>query len=237
MNETSRIIAEITFNLFYLTFIWVLVVQMLRRLPQITGGQQPLTRRFALAFLLLALGDTGHVGFRVWAFALGDLDATVNVAGVTVPLVGAGALATAVTVTFFYMLLLDAWRVRYQKQRAPLYWALLGVGIVRFIIMVFPQNQWQAPVPPWGWSLARNVPLIIQGLGGAVLLLIDAGREDDTFGRNLGIWIFVSYAFYLPVILFVQRVPLVGMLMIPKTVAYMVMAMLIWRRLFRKAPE
>jgi hypothetical protein len=235
MSESTRTITEITFNLFYLASIWVLVVRMLRTLPQIPEAKQPLARRFADAFLLLALGDTGHVGFRVWAFALGGLETTIDVAGVTVPLVGAGALATAVTVTFFYMLLLDAWRVRYDKRQTPLYWMLLGAGVVRLVVMTLPQNQWQATVPPWDWSLIRNVPLTIQGLGLAALLLVDGSREDDAFGRNLGSCILVSYAFYVPVILFVQRVPLVGMLMIPKTVAYLVMAVLAWRRLFREA--
>jgi len=235
MAESTRIITEIGFNLSYLVFIWVLVVRMLSTLKRVPEAQKPLARRFAYGFLLLAWGDTGHVGFRVWAFALGGLGASIDVAGVTVPLVGAGALATAVTVTFLYMLLLDAWRLRYEKERTPVYWLLLSAGIVRLFIMLFPQNQWQATVPPWDWSVARNVPLVVQGLGLAVLLLRDARRANDAFGRSLGWWIFVSYAFYLPVILFVQRVPLVGMLMIPKTVAYLVMAVLAWRRLFKQA--
>jgi hypothetical protein len=44
------------------------------------------------AFALLALGDTGHVGFRVVAYALGGLEAHAG-------LVGLGALSTAYTVT------------------------------------------------------------------------------------------------------------------------------------------
>jgi hypothetical protein len=38
--------------------------------------------------------------------------------------------------------------------------------------------------------------------------------------------ILVSNAFYTPVILFVQRVPVIGMLMIPKTLAYVAIAVL-----------
>jgi hypothetical protein len=44
--------------------------------------------------------------------------------------------------------------------------------------------------------------------------------------------ILVSFACYVPVILFVQRQPLIGMLMIPKTVAYVVMCLLAYRELF-----
>lgn len=235
MTESARTITEIGFNLSYLIFIWVLVVKMLSSLKWTVESRKPLARRFAYGFFLLALGDTGHVGFRVWAFARGGLEATVDVGGVTLPLVGAGALATAVTVTFLYMLLLDAWRLRYEKTRTLIYWLLLGVGVVRFAIMAFPQNQWHTTVPPWDWSVARNLPLVVQGLGLAVILLVDARRASDAFGRHLGYCILVSYAFYLPVILFVQKVPLLGMLMIPKTVAYLVMAVLAWRWLFKQA--
>jgi hypothetical protein len=44
--------------------------------------------------------------------------------------------------------------------------------------------------------------------------------------------ILVSYAMYTPVILFVQQAPLVGMLMIPKTVAYVVIGFLAYASLY-----
>jgi len=42
----------------------------------------------------------------------------------------------------------------------------------------------------------------------------------------------ISYAFYIPVILFAQQQPLVGLLMIPKTCAYLVVAWLAYRGLW-----
>jgi hypothetical protein len=47
--------------------------------------------------------------------------------------------------------------------------------------------------------------------------------------------ILVSYAFYAPVILFVQQVPAVGMLMIPKTLTYLVMAFVGYRDIFKRS--
>jgi hypothetical protein len=44
--------------------------------------------------------------------------------------------------------------------------------------------------------------------------------------------ILVSYACYLPVILFVQQVPLIGMLMIPKTMAYLVVGFIAYFELY-----
>jgi hypothetical protein len=57
-------------------------------------------------------------------------------------------------------------------------------------------------------------------------------NKDRTFWW-IGIMILVSYACYLAVVLFVQQVPLIGMLMIPKTMAYVVVCLLAYNELFR----
>jgi hypothetical protein len=185
---------------------------------------------FAWAFGLLALGDTGHVGFRVWAYGLGGLDTTIHLLGEEFGLVGLGALSTAVTVTLFYVLMLLIWQRRFDKPLGWLGYGLLVAVLVRLILMAFPQNQWSSPVPPWPWSLIRNVPLTLQGLGVAYLMLRDGRAEGDVTFRRIGAMILVSYGFYIPVVLLVQRVPILGMLMIPKTLAYVAIAWLAYAR-------
>jgi hypothetical protein len=41
---------------------------------------------------------------------------------------------------------------------------------------------------------------------------------------------------YIPVILFVQQAPMVGMLMIPKTLAYVGIAVVLYRSLYVRQP-
>jgi hypothetical protein len=227
---------EISFNILYLIVVWGLVLAMLRRqsdLPTAGTGHR-LRRLFIGAFGLLALGDTGHVGFRVVAYALGDLETTFSLFGLELGLVGLGALSTAITVTFFYVLMAVIWHARFQKAYG--WWGpiLFGAAVVRLVFMLLPQNQWNATVPPQPWSLYRNLPLMVQGLGVAYLILRDAtAREDRTF-KWMGIMILVSYAFYAPVILFVQQVPAIGMLMIPKTLAYVGIAVIAYLQMFRE---
>lgn len=235
MSETMTMWLEISFNIAYLVVIWGLVITMVRRLPQLAQASQPLARLFILAFGLLALGDTGHVGFRVWAYALGSLEATVTLFGVPVGLVGVGALATAVTVTFFYMVMVAIWRTRFGRQYGWLAYLLFAAGVVRLVIMLFPANAWNSTVPPQPWSLYRNVPLMVQGLGVAYLILRDARAMEDRTFTWIGAMILTSFAFYLPVILFVQQVPPIGMLMIPKTLAYVAIAWLGYRELYAPA--
>ena len=237
MSESMRMWMEITFNIAYLITIWIMVVMMIRAQPNVPDKNKPVTKLFIWAFALLALGDTGHVGFRVWAYALGDLSSTISLFGVELGLVGLGALTTAYTVTMFYMLILMIWQQRYQK---PYGWfgALLWlVGIFRLVIMLFPANEWNNVVPPQTWSLIRNMPLMIQGFGVAFLILRDAYQTGDKPFTWVGIMILLSYAFYLPVILFVQEIPMIGMLMIPKTLAYVAIAFIAYFSLFKRSKD
>jgi hypothetical protein len=234
MSDSTRMWIEIIFNISYLVTICSLVIAMLRRMPRLPGEQRPLMRLFIWAFGLLALGDMGHVGFRVLVYALGDLEAGITLFGREVGLVGLGTLSTATTVTFFYVLVLMVWRRRFGKPYGWFGFLLFAAAALRLVIMAFPQNQWNRTVPPWGWSVARNLPLMLQGLGVAFLILRDAAARQDRIFSKIGWMIIASYTFFTPVILFVQRVPMLGMLMIPKTMAYVAIAWIGCANLFPK---
>lgn len=220
MSETLRMWVEIVFNICYLLVIWGLVAAFWARRDGLTADLRRQSDLAMYAFALLALGDTGHVGFRVWAYALGGLEATLPVLGGALSLVGVGALATAITVTLFYVLMLELWRVHFNRVYGAFEYLLISAAVVRLIVMVAPLNHWEAVVPPQPWGIIRNLPLIIQGLGLAYLVLREARRADDRPFLWIGVSILVSYACYLPVVLFVQWAPMLGMLMIPKTLAY-----------------
>jgi hypothetical protein len=229
---------EVLFNVAYLLAIWTLVALMVQRRRIVPAADWPVAGLFIAAFALLALGDTGHVGFRVLAYALGDLNATFT--GLELGLVGLGALSTAITVTLFYAVMVFIWQRRFHKPLGWFGWLLLGAAVVRLALMAFPQNEWNSAVPPQPWSLYRNLPLMVQGLGVAFLILRDAfAARDFVAGRDrafqwVGVMILVSYAFYTPVILFVQAVPAIGMLMIPKTLAYVAIAVIGYLNFFQR---
>lgn len=234
MTEEMRVWTEVVFNLGYLITIWTLVILMVRARPAVALEDRQTASRLLWMFALLAVGDTGHVGFRVLAYAMGGLEANPV-------LVGLGAFSTAVTVTFFYMLLVDVWRLRYNKPFGWIGYFLLATGVVRLGIMLLPGNLWGQVVPPQPMGTIRNLPLMILGLGVMFLILRDAYQVNDRPFKWVGWCIFVSYLFYTPVILFVQQVPALGMLMIPKTLAYVVIAVIAYRTFYlperRQQPE
>ncbi len=228
MADDPQILMELGFNIFYLAFIWFFVILMALNFSRVTQDKKAVAKRFFLALFLLAFGDTGHVGFRVMAYLSGGLEANAT-------LVGLGALSTAITITFFYMILLDIWRISFSHKKSTFYYLVQSIGILRLIIMVFPQNEWGSLVPPVDWGLFRNIPLLIIGLLVAFLMLREGFKENDYRFKYFGYSIVISYAFYIPVILLVREIPIIGMLMIPKTVAYMVMAWLAYKYFFTKS--
>jgi len=236
MSETARMWMEITFNVAYLIVVWGLVITMKRREWTVAPEDLRVARLVRWAFTLLALGDSGHVGFRVLAYAQGNLEASIEFFGLELGLVGLGALSTAITVTFFYVLMLVVWRMRFNKKYGWFEYLLLAAAGARLLIMIPAANQWNNTVPPQPWSLYRNLPLMILGLGVAYLILRDARRAKDRAFTWIGIMILVSYALYIPVILFVQQVPLIGMLMIPKTMAYVAIGLIAYLNLYQTAP-
>jgi hypothetical protein len=233
LSESLQVWMEIVFNVVYLIAVWGLVIVMVLRRASVAPEDRGVARLVRWAFALLALGDTGHVGFRVLAYASGGLDTQFSVLERQIGLVGIGALCTAITVTLFYVLLLETWRVRFDRKYGWFEYLLLAATVVRLLLLIPAANQWNNVVPPQPYALYRNLPLILLGLGTAFLILRDARRARDRAFTWIGIMILVSYACYLPVILFVQQVPIIGMLMIPKTMAYLVVGFVAYFELYR----
>jgi hypothetical protein len=227
LSESLLIGMEITFDILYLLTVWILVILMWKNKANLLPRVEKIGKLFMFAFFLLALGDTGHVGFRVIAYGTGGLEANPL-------LVGMGSLATAITVTFFYMIVAEIWRLYFNRNRNVIWWILMMAGVIRLIIMIPNANMWGSVVPPYNWSMARNIPLIVQGIGIAIVLLYEGIKSSDKFIKKISVMIFISYACYLPVILFIQKAPLLGMLMIPKTLAYVAVAVIAYLALFKK---
>lgn len=234
MNDTLIAWFESIFNVAYLLAVWLFVVLMTKRMALVAPQNRRSASLVRLAFILLAAGDTAHVGFRVTAYLLGAANTPVTILGAPMTLVGLGTLATSYTVTLFYMLFVYIWQARNNRPASWFTSLLLAAGVVRLVFMALPGNEWGSLVPPQPISLYRNLPLLIQGVGIMGLILMNAYAAGDKTFQWIGWMIAISYIFYTPVILFAQRFPLVGMLMIPKTCAYLAIAWIAYRGLWAR---
>ncbi len=234
---TVQMWVESVFNVMYLVVIWGLVIVMVRRQAQMPPSARRFAPLFAWAFGLLAFGDTGHLIARVIASLQGNLYWTVEAFGRTLAPLSLGMLATSITMTFFYALLLVIWQRRFEKPYGVFGYVLFAAAAVRLVLLAFPQNGWNSVDPPRDWAIYRNVPLFVSGLGVAYLILRDALAAHDRAFTWIGALILISFGCYTPVVLFADLAPAVGMLMLPKTLAYVAIAVVAYLNWFAAAKQ
>ena len=75
--------------------------------------------------------------------------------------------------------------------------------------------------------------LVTVGLG---WLYLRTPGVTQRWQRRIGALLLVSALCHLPVVLWIQQQPLLGLLMIPKSLAYLAMGWIVYRRLASMAP-
>ena len=119
------------------------------------------------------------------------------------------------------MILYYVWRKRYQvENRNGLTIAVYALAVIRIVLCAMPQNRWTSADSPLSWGIYRNIPFAILGLLIIILFYQSAKKHQDRAFRWMWLTIVLSFGFYIPVVLFAGTVPMLGMLMIPKTCAY-----------------
>ena len=202
-------IIETLFDAVYLVSVITIGILMIRGSK---GNKQ--FRLFGLMAIVLGAGDSFHLIPRAIALC------TTGLENFTVPL-GLGKWITSVTMTVFYVLLYYVWRQRYQvKGQKVLTAAVYALAAVRVALCMMPQNQWLSAESPLAWGIYRNIPFALMGLLIIVLFYRSAKEHGDKSFRWMWLTIVLSFGFYIPVVLWADVNPLIGMLMIPKTCAY-----------------
>lgn len=201
-----RAIFESLFDVAYLITVITMGTLILRR-----ARSRADTLAGSMA-LILGFGDAFHLVPRIVALN------TVGVEAAHVAL-GYGKLVTAITMTVFYRLLYLLIQERWPRRRSLGLDALVyGAAVVHILMVLLPQNETFSANPPLEWGIARNIPFAVLGVAIIGLLARRAGR--DRFYRWGWLAVTLSFAFYAPVVLFGHVNEAVGLLMIPKTLAY-----------------
>lgn len=206
---------ESIFDICYLVFAIVSGILLLKK----SKGRK-YVRIFGIMTLLLGCGDALHLVPRVLNYWTdGDYTAAL----------GIGKLVTSITMTLFYILIEYARRDRYkiagEKGVLVSVWIL---GIIRIALCCFPQNGWTSAEPSLLWGILRNIPFALLGILTVVLWLRSA--KNDKPLKLMWLAVTLSFLFYIPVVLFAQTMPIIGMLMLPKTCMYVWMIVM-----FKKA--
>ena len=202
-------IIETLFDLVYLVTVITVGIRMIRSSKR--GSQ---FRLFGWMAVVLGAGDSFHLVPRALALC------TTGLENYVVPL-GLGKWITSVTMTVFYVLLYYVWRKRYQvKGQKSVTLAVYLLSAARVVLCMMPQNRWLEAQSPLSWGIYRNIPFALLGLLIIVLFYRSAKEKNDTAFRWMWLTIVLSFGFYIPVVLWADTIPMIGMLMIPKTCAY-----------------
>ena len=216
-------IGETLFDVVYLVTVITLGIIMMTKgkgnKEYFLFGVMAVTLGFGDAFHLvpcaLALCTTGLESYTVW--------------------LGAGKWITSVTMTVFYVILYYVWRIRYQiKGVGGITATVYALSVIRIALCFFPQNAWLSADAPLTWGIYSNIPFALLGLLIIVLFYQSAKKSQDKEYRFMWLTIVLSFAFYIPVVLWADKYPLLGFLMMPKTCAY-VWTVLIGYMSMRKA--
>ena len=70
------------------------------------------------------------------------------------------------------------------------------------------------------WGILRNIPFALIGIGIIVICFLIAKKNNDKSYSVMALMVILSFGFYIPVVLFADTLPIIGILMIPKTLAY-----------------
>lgn len=202
-------VIETVFDVCYLVGVVTLGIIMIKNSR---GNKQ--YRLFGFMAVVLGLGDAFHLVPRAIALC------TTGLENFTFAL-GMGKFITSITMTVFYILLYYVWRIRYNVKGKKGYTiAVYLASAARILLCLCPQNAWTSAQSPLSWGIYRNIPFTILGLIVIYLFYKSSREHNDVVFKNMWLTIVISFGFYLPVVLFADIVPIIGMLMIPKTLAY-----------------
>ncbi len=205
----GRAIVETGFDAFYLVFVITVGIIMI-----VKGKGNKEYCLFGIMAVVLGAGDSFHLVPRALALC------TTGLENYVVPL-GIGKFITSITMTVFYVILYYIWRIRYKVEgKIGITIAVYVLAALRIIFCLCPENGWIDANPPLSWGIYRNIPFALLGILIIVLFAISARKHNDKEFRFMWLTIVLSFAFYIPVVLWASKVPLIGMLMIPKTCAY-----------------
>lgn len=196
-------IGEAAFSIIYLVFGFIAGIVMLAN----ASGRSEI-QLYGIMTLILAGGDSFHLIPRIINALKDKFEKYDFWAGI-------GLMVSSITMTVFYLVLYKVWQALYPDKYASVVVmaSLFVFAGIRIALCFFPQNKWTTGGNPT-WGIIRNVPFVVVGII-MVALFAWAGNYAMVAA------IIISFACYIPVVLWAKKNPKIGMLMMPKTMAYM----------------
>ena len=204
------VMVESLFDVTYLAVVIGLGVRLL--LEKVKGA-----KLFGIMAILLGVGDAFHLLPRIISHL-----SPLGFAGHTAAL-SWGQFVTSITMTIFYILYYYFYRRQSGDKDNKKLSEVHVLAFLRIILVLLPMNAWGTAEGNYLFGIYRNIPFAI--LGG--LLIYWSYQQRDKAGlKHMWLLILLSFVFYIPVVLWSNTFPIIGALMMPKTVAYLMIVVL-----------
>lgn len=169
---------------------------------------------YGILTLTLCGGDAFHLVPRVIRAFKGSNDKIKKQ-------LGRGLQISSITMTAFYIILMYIWQNTFYEMSIPVALEIIiwVSAVVRMAMCFLPQNNWCSDEGNMTLSIIRNAVFAVTGIGVIILYAISGNTYDYHMTRMVAA-IIISFGCYLPVTLLSKKYPKVGLLMIPKTCAY-----------------
>lgn len=112
--------------------------------------------------------------------------------------------------------MLYVYSIRYDFKNLKIKIFMIALTIVRVVLCLLTQNDWTGESPVI-WGIYRNIPFVIMGL---IMIVLFFKQKSDADYKWMWLAITLSFVFYMPVVLWADVIPIIGMLMLPKTCMY-----------------
>jgi len=207
-----RELFEVTFYLLYLAIIISVGIVMVRRCHRGAARQYWL---FAVAAIMLGVGDACYLLPRSYALSIGKLEVNTLVTGI-------GLLIAILTHAAFYIMLYHVARIRYDMQGHHILTLLAYLfAALTFFLHSLPQNNWLTNSPPWLLGVIRNIPYVALGLLDILVYYRESTIHNDGHFRFMASAIACNYGCYIPVVVWVAFAPSLWVLMIPQACTFL----------------
>lgn len=174
----------------------------------------PLFLLYGILTWTLCFGDAFHLVPRVLRAVKGSNEKIERQLGI-------GLQISSITMTVFYILLLYIWKQTFYEMTAPVMLEILiwVSAAIRIVVCMLPQNNWCSEEGNRKLSVIRNAVFAVTGIC-VIVLYVMSGNTYGYHMTRMAAAIVLSFGCYLPVTLLSKKMPKIGMLMIPKTCAY-----------------
>ena len=208
-----KIYGESIFDILYL------IITLYFEIKILNNKKNSINKLMGYSILILGIGDLFHLIPRVLSYFT-NYDLSLYL--------GIGKLITSITMTIFYIFMYYIFEKNYNFKNDNIKYTIIILSIIRITLCLLPQNNWIINDSSLTISIIRNIPFIFIGL--IIILLYYKFKNIDKYFKSIWILVLLSFVFYIPVILFSNINPLFGALMLPKTICYILIILLFYKR-------